>query len=193
MSRRLLEELCPELYMLCEDYNIDLYIYGTCGPKGVGKTTYANQIALSFHNSDKNRYAFVMSFANELKEEVNQAFKYIGIDVNKVDKETIRPVYQIVGDLRRDNNKNYYVERLLDLICTKISLEVLGLNKETIVCDDAQTREVYVCIDDVRFENEARICDRLEELKRDGVDYTEEHSTETRLPDHLIDQVFHLY
>jgi hypothetical protein len=49
----------------------------------------------------------------------------------------------------------------------------------------------YVVIDDVRFVNEAMICDAVIELARDALEYGIKHESERRLPFDAINKPYH--
>ena len=148
-------------------------IIGLCGPMGVGKSTYARKIA-------EEQDGVIYSFADTLKE-------MLAVLVGR------HPVYE---------NKSHPIE-WLGGVTGRSLLQSLGTEwGRNMVGSDLWVRALeqkfqssYAplrLIDDLRFENEAHMVRRLGGevwlVKRDGVEYTNEHSSETPLPDHLIDK-----
>jgi broad-specificity NMP kinase len=119
-------------------------IVGICGPKTVGKS----YLASSIRHGLVNYKVEIMSFATPIKE-------VVGVSDNK---EKLRIKYQQYGDMKRKENKAYFV----DIVRNKISN-----------CDAD-----IIVLDDIRYQNEADICDILIELSSRNVIYTNEHSSE---------------
>lgn len=160
------------------------YILGLKGPKTVGKSTYASKI------QEVNDY-YVLALAKPIKDIVHSTITNLSTDeafsiyssyldeshINEMnellsklilgvkngeysleDKESIRYFYQKVGDIMRDYDINIYIKIFLD----------------TAYSQDCK----FILCDDIRQFNEAFMCDKLVNLSRDGVEYTNEHVSE---------------
>lgn len=164
--------------------NKEYFILGLKGPKTVGKSTYAAEI------QNENDY-FVLALAKPIKDIVHSTIETLDLaDAFKIykkyldeehqtemnnllvklivgvkdgrytleEKESIRYFYQKVGDIMRDYDINIYIKIFLD--------NAYAQDKKFILCDD------------IRQFNEAFMCDKLVNLSRDGVEYTNEHVSE---------------
>ncbi len=156
-------------------------VIGLKGPKTVGKSYVANKMIAQL-NGD----AEVLSYATPIKnivhgymndgnsEELMKYAKYLStdsllqirrlletsnlMDLNLDNKELIRPYYQEVGDICRSQNKDFFIDIMRD--------EIASSQKGTVI------------IDDVRYINECQLCSKVYDIYREGVNYTEEHSSE---------------
>lgn len=149
-------------------------VIGITAPKGTGKTTYAIKEA-------KEDGGLVLSYATPIKDYLinnrkltnlpllyKVKLEFIRLRFNMVkdyrNKEGVRKYYQKVGDICRSYNEDYFIEIMMH---------------KNVVCDKMGVKKVY--IDDVRYLNEANLCDRVIRLHRDGIEYTNEHSSENEI------------
>lgn len=159
------------------------FIIGLCGPNRVGKTTTAREMARLL-NRDED-VACVDAVANPLYESLSAM---LGCDESWIKRYKDSPVPQdhdvpsLRGKIMRDALKR---------LGTEFGRDVFGPN---IWADLALGRAhaswaYYTIFDDIRFENEANICDFVIELKRTGIDYGRDHASSFRLPDAMIDAI----
>lgn len=150
----------------------NIKIIGLAGPKGVGKSTVAQQLERKL--SDQGYETLVRSFADPIRD----AAKAVGFEhsylVDPALKEVKHPVLGMSArsfmqglSFARALNENIYIASMAQ----RIALE------------EPYGGITYVIIDDVRFDNEAKWINenggKVFELVRRGVDYTYEHESET--------------
>jgi len=152
-------------------------IIGLAGPKGVGKSTYANQLVFDMYREREwSEYIRIISFASPLKE-------MLGCIVHKdyiEDKERIIPN---LGVSARHCLQTLGTEWGRNLISDSIWIDI---TRHRIEESDAK---IFI-IDDVRFDNEAKmICDmggEVWKLSRSGVNENDAHISESGVSDNLI-------
>lgn len=144
---------------------------------GVGKSTYARKLK-------DEQDGVIYSFADTLKEMLSVLVGRFPVYENKN-----APISWLGGVTGRS---------LLQSLGTEWGRNMVG-NDLWVQAMEQKFQSSYAplrVIDDLRFENEAHMVRRLGGevwlLKREGVEYTNEHSSETCLPDHLIDKVVEL-
>ncbi len=164
-----MEELKEYKKMLHEEFD---RVIGFTGPKRAGKTTTARQYKRKLELEGAK--VVTVSFASPIK----YLTKYYE-DIIKFDKEEIRCVYQGVGDVCRDYDKNFFVISAIE--------EALSLTND-FDSDDNDYTEYVLIIDDIRYYNEAFICHEVYYVSRYGIDYNNEHSSEKRLSSNKIVQ-----
>lgn len=148
-------------------------LIGLAGPKGVGKTTTATWIRTTFGEFQQ------LAFATPIKEMlVTMGVPIEYIYGNKKDK--VVPELGVTG---RSLQFTLGTKWGRDTVSKNHWVNIAGMKVDSIINS--------VIFDDVRMENEAEMIRSLGgiviELTRDGVDYTNENETETRLPPHLRD------
>ena len=157
-------------------------IIALAGPKGVGKSTVANQLLL---NPNVNQPAGIMSFAGPLKDICKailppEAFTAEGKENPDYGLCGVKPrvIMQTIGTDwgRQMISKDIWVDAMRNRIATSAL--------ETII------------LDDLRFENEAELVRELGgsviELTRADIKYTEEHISECRISKDYIHQIIDL-
>ena len=158
-----------------------MILLGIAGPKGVGKTTFKNTLL------DKLPDSISIPLAAPLKNCCKAIFPDLDLD-NKEDPylhrdflgqefASARKILQIVGtDIFRAYKKNIW-------------LDIHALFVKNQKCK-------VVIVDDVRFDNEATYIRNngfLVHLKRNGVNYTNEHTSEKGVDiDKALDTVLNL-
>ncbi len=150
----------------------NIRIIGLAGPKGVGKSTVAQQLERKL--SDQGYETLVRSFADPIRD----AAKAVGFEhsylVDPALKEVKHPVLGMSArsfmqglSFARALNENIYIASMAQ----RIALE------------EPYGGITYVIIDDVRFDNEAKWINenggKVFDLVRYGVYYTYEHESET--------------
>ena len=150
----------------------NIRIIGLAGPKGVGKSTVAQQLERKL--SDQGYETLVRSFADPIRD----AAKAVGFEhsylVDPALKEVKHPVLGMSArsfmqglSFARALNENIYIASMA----------------QRIAFEEPYGGITYVIIDDVRFDNEAKWINenggKVFELVRRGVDYTYEHESET--------------
>lgn len=163
----------------------DKKIIGLAGSKGVGKSTYACQLAFDLYNKTSEdtdnlpnqECVRVMSFASPLKE-------MLGCIVHKDyinDKEKIIPHLGVNARHCLQSLGTEWGRNLNDLIWVNIA-------KHRISEEDASV----IILDDVRFDNEAIMIKDLGgevwNLTRDGIGGKDKHISEAGISNHLIDK-----
>ena len=157
-------------------------IIGLAGPKGVGKSTYASQMVFEIYKSPNSYPVKIMSFASPLKE-------MLGCIVHKdyiQDKEkeiphlgvSARHCLQTLGtEWGRNLNQDIWV----------------NIAKHRIEQEKPNTT---IIIDDVRFDNEARMIKELGgtvwELQRSGIGGADKHISEAGIGRELIHKFVNL-
>ena len=152
-------------------------IIGLAGPKGVGKSTYANQLVFDMYKTREWSDAIrIISFASPLKE-------MLGCIVHKdyiEDKERIIPN---LGVSARHCLQTLGTEWGRNLISDSIWIDI---TRHRIEESDAT---VFI-IDDVRFDNEAEMIrdmgGEVWKLSRSGVNEDDAHISESGVSDNLI-------
>ena len=152
-------------------------IIGLAGPKGVGKSTYANQLVFDMYKKqDWSDAIMIISFASPLKE-------MLGCIVHKdyiEDKERIIPN---LGVSARHCLQTLGTEWGRNLISDSIWIDI---TRHRIEESDAN---VFI-IDDVRFDNEAEMIrdmgGEVWKLSRSGVNENDAHISESGVSDNLI-------
>lgn len=144
---------------------------------GVGKSTYARKLK-------DEQDGVIYSFADTLKEMLSVLVGRFPVYENKN-----APIGWLGGITGRSLLQSLGTEWGRNMVGSDIWVQAM---EQKFQSSYAPLR----VIDDLRFENEAHMVRRLGGevwlLKREGVEYTNEHSSETCLPDHLIDKVVEL-
>lgn len=147
------------------------------GPKGVGKSTFANQLAFEYYQDGLKSIVRLMSFATPLKEMLGCI---VHDDYIKDDKERIIPH---LGVSARYCLQTLGTEWGRNIINSEIWINIA---KHRIQESEAQ---VFI-IDDVRFDNEAKMIldmgGQVWNLSRDGVGGGDEHISEAGVTNELI-------
>ena len=151
-------------------------IYGLAGPKGVGKSTFASQMAFDFYRDGYTGQVRIMSFATPLKQMlaciVNQHF----IE----NKEEIIPQLGV--------SARYCLQTLgTEWGRNTISNDIwVNLAKHRI---EESTEKIFI-IDDVRFDNEAKMIRELGgavwNLTREGIGGEDAHISESGISKKFI-------
>ena len=152
-------------------------IVGLAGPKGVGKSTFANQLVFEYYQEGLEDIVRVMSFATPLKEMLGSI---VHEDYIKEDKEKIIPH---LGVSARHCLQTLGTEWGRNSINSEIWINIA---KHRISESEAQ---VFI-IDDVRFDNEAKMIldmgGEVWNLTRDGIGGGDEHISEAGVSKELI-------
>jgi hypothetical protein len=152
-------------------------IIGLAGPKGVGKSTYANQLVFDMYKTREWSDAIrIISFASPLKE-------MLGCIVHKdyiEDKERIIPN---LGVSARHCLQTLGTEWGRNLISDSIWIDITRHRIE-------ESNATVFIIDDVRFDNEAEMIrdmgGEVWKLSRSGVNEDDAHISESGVSDNLI-------
>lgn len=151
-------------------------IIGLAGPKGVGKSTYANQLAFEMYRTEGLVAARVMSFAGPLKEMLGCIVHNDYIE----DKERIIPN---LGVSARYCLQTLGTEWGRNIISSDIWINITRHRIE-------ESEEKFFIIDDVRFDNEAKMIldmgGEVWKLSRSGVSEDDDHISESGISDNLI-------
>jgi hypothetical protein len=157
------------------------------GPKGVGKTTFANYFAdWAILELSELTYASVCSFAQPIKEMLKPLLDSWAFNAENKEKAE----FGLCGKTPREMLQTLGTEWGRKLIGKDIWLEVM---KDRI----SDSKSNLILIDDLRFVNEAEFLKANYDttiilLKRDGIEYTGEHASEQPLPEYFIDEVIDL-
>jgi len=154
-----------------------MVIIGLAGPKGVGKSTYANQLVFDMYKTREWSDAIrIISFASPLKE-------MLGCIVHKdyiEDKERVIPN---LGVSARHCLQTLGTEWGRNLISDSIWIDI---TRHRIEESDAT---VFI-IDDVRFDNEAKMIREMGgevwQLSRGNVGGSDDHISESGVSSNLI-------
>lgn len=161
-------------------------IIGMVGPKGVGKTTFANQLA-----NHTGCQAAVLSFADPLR----VMAMAMGIDSKQmVLPELKHEVIPELGVTPRHVLQSLGTEWGRKCIHPDVWVWAMQRQIERHVAEYHGSGDVLIFIDDCRFANEAQWIlnhgGMLIEVERDGVEYTGEHSSEMPMPEEIQDEMF---
>ena len=152
-------------------------IVGLAGPKGVGKSTLANQMVFEYYQEGLESMVRIMSFATPLKEMLECI---VHEDYIKHDKEKIIPH---LGVSARFCLQTLGTEWGRNTICDNIWV---NLAKHRI---EESSHQVFI-IDDVRFDNEAKMILELGgevwNLHRDGLNGNDGHISEAGISKEFI-------
>jgi len=152
-------------------------IVGLAGPKGVGKSTFANQLVFEYYQEGLEDIVRIMSFATPLKEMLGSI---VHEDYIKEDKEKIIPH---LGVSARHCLQTLGTEWGRNSINSEIWINIA---KHRISESEAQ---VFI-IDDVRFDNEAKMIldmgGEVWNLTRDSIGGGDEHISEAGVSKELI-------
>ncbi len=158
-------------------------IVGLAGPKGVGKSTFANQLAFEYYQEGFESVVRVMSFATPLKEMLGCI---VHDDYIKEDKERIIPH---LGVSARYCLQTLGTEWGRNTISHNIWVNIARHNIEE---SDSQ---IFI-IDDVRFDNEAKMIldmgGEVWNLSRDGIGGADGHISESGVSKELITKTIDL-
>ena len=161
-------------------------IIGMVGPKGVGKTTFANQLA-----NHTGCQAAVLSFADPLR----VMAMAMGIESKQlVLPELKHEVIPELGVTPRHVLQSLGTEWGRKCIHPDVWVWAMQRQIERHVAEYHGSGDVLIFIDDCRFANEAQWIlnhgGMLIEVERDGVEYTGEHSSEMPMPEEIQDEMF---
>lgn len=156
-------------------------IIGLAGPKGVGKSTFATQKLFDEYRAGCTS-AEIMSFADPLKQMLAQIVPWKYMD----DKESIIPH---LGKSARFCLQTLGTEWGRNSISQTIWIDI---TKQKIT----EARKSLIIIDDVRFDNEAKMIREMGgeiwRLSRVGVLKSIEHVSESGISDNLINKEVNL-
>ena len=159
-------------------------IIALTGPKGVGKTTFSQRLK---EESKVLGRIEILRFAGPLKEMLSKAGILPPQAFTPEGKED--PRYGLCGKTPRWVMQTLGTEWGRQLIGENIWVEVVSNQIDRTTADT-------VLIDDLRFENEARmVLDRGGEIwrvEREGIKYSGEHASETPIPCDLVSGVIRL-
>jgi len=161
----------------------NIKIIGLAGPKGVGKTTIAKELARKIGPSC---WSQVFSFADPIR---NMARAFGLSDFQLSDTKEKEKVIEGLGISPRE-----FMQRIGTDFGRSISKDVwIHAMEQRIKGEMCYWDVLTVIIDDVRFDNEAEFIrahgGKVFELGRDDVEYTSEHSSEAGINPVLIDCV----
>ena len=161
-------------------------IIGMVGPKGVGKTTFANQLA-----NHTGCQAAVLSFADPLR----VMAMAMGIDSKQlILPELKHEVIPELGVTPRHVLQSLGTEWGRKCIHPDVWVWAMQRQIERHVAEYHGSGDVLIFIDDCRFANEAQWIlnhgGMLIEVEREGVEYTGEHSSEMPMPEEIQDEMF---
>jgi hypothetical protein len=165
-----------------------LGVIGLCGPAGVGKDTFAWILAHYF--GAHWVMPRVRSFADPLYEAVSAL---TGMTVGRLKDRSIKEL-PFTWKGAPSGIPEWSPRRMLQFIgtevCRKQIADTFWLDR---MKDWRQDNPASVFIHpDVRFENEADMCDMVIELTRDEINYAGNHPSAMRLPQLRIDRTIHL-
>ncbi len=153
------------------------------GAKTVGKTTIAKAVAAL---SDD---VVILSFATPLR----AMLEAMGIDRHNLDVGKEEPVKGL-NQSARQMLCSLGTEWGRQMVSQEIWLWAMQRQIDQIVKKSLNPGDLIIIIDDCRFANEAEWVASQDgvvvKLYRDGIDYSQDHSSEVPLPDELIDYVF---
>ena len=149
----------------------NIKIIGLAGPKGVGKSTVAKQLSEKLEAEFKT--VQVRSFADPIRD----AARAIGFS----SKQLSDPVTKEVKDPTLGISPRAFMQGLGFMRLHNESVYV-DIMRQRLALEQPFDEILYVVIDDVRFDNEAKWINenggKVFELVRRGVDYTYEHASE---------------
>jgi len=163
---------------------------GLAGPENVGKDTTANAIIKMMNFNYSGICINKASFSDELYELV---WHITGIPIRTLQdrqyKETkwtelTAPLPCLIGYSPRD---------LLNKVGTDCFRKLIHDEFWIQKCKKKQNHYNIVIIPDVRFVNEAKSCDYVFELCRQGIQYTNKYESAYRLPDECLHEQIHLH
>ncbi len=159
-------------------------IIGICGPKGTGKDTTARRLIGAIRNGGGPTCANITWFADPL--------------YHMVSLLTLVPVEQLRDQSYKEVIWTAETAPIPTLVgsCPRELLKDLGMWVRDEVHADHWAQHLFGrtakfpgwwLVPDLRFVNEAKVCDVRIEVRREGIDYAGDHPSERRLPEELID------
>ncbi len=170
-------------------------IIGICGPKGTGKDTTADNLMSWFY--ERSVEMNITWFADPLYEAVSiltgvpvhqlrdQAYK------NATWTEETAPIKSLAGTSPRELLKDLGMW-VRDEVSADHWAQHLLARTAKYRNPKYNDNKSWWMVPDLRFQNEAAICDICIEVRREGIEYAGDHPSEMRLPDDLIDTTFWL-
>jgi|GEM_PF-6232196 hypothetical protein len=153
---------------------------GFSAPRGTGKDTVANSLAGKVWFQQKHlcyRDKFAAPLYRCVAALTGWAPEQLMDETTKevVWEPTTAPTQSLIG---------WSPRKLMQFIGTEVVREQLGVNHwvELMKARLAQRTHGVTLITDVRFVNEAFLADAVIELRREGVEYADDHVTNQRLP-----------
>ncbi len=153
-------------------------IVGICGPKGTGKDTTATRLLSWFR--PRTKQANITWFADPLYQMVEIL---TGVPVEYLRDQRFKeviwtaetaPIPTLAKDLGMWVRDEVHAEHWAAHLKQRTSRGVQGWKS-------------WWFVPDTRFVNETNMCDVVIEVRRSGIEYDEDHPSEKRLPEHLID------
>ena len=155
-------------------------VVGLHGPKRTGKDTVAKGLRDKVWFQQKE-HAHLDSFAQPLYRCVSAL---TGLVLEQLQDESAKETLWTISTAPTQSLVGWSPRKLLEFIGTQVVRDQLGANHwvELMKARLANRHTGLTIITDVRFGNEAQICDAVIELRREGVDYDDGHISRRRLP-----------
>lgn len=164
-------------------------VVGFCGPRGTGKDTTAGIVSgiLQRESISVQCDYFARPMYEVMSILTGKTVEWLSDQRNKnvVWTEEAAPLPCLAGQSSRKLMQTFGTEFVRNSISTEFWVQHFLKRARDSGCD-------LVFVTDVRFDNEAVVCDSLIEVRRTGVEYTGEHASERGVPAHLIDATFWL-
>ncbi len=166
-------------------------IIGLAGPEGVGKSTLSDAIVWRLPNlTDCRAVAYRESFAQPLYEALaaicRVSVEYIRAHKDEVFTADTAPVPCLIGSSFRKMLQNLGEGFGRTLTHPELWAQLAVLRAKV-----WEGKRNLIVFDDVRYENEAKQCHVIIELKRPGIDYARTHASNMGLPAHVPREVVH--
>ena len=173
-------------------------IIGICGPDGVGKSTTGRAMRAALVARCRGlpgsyRTVKLRSIADPIYEMLCAMLDVTRDQLKQYKNSTVGHMMDCCGmRVAPLCIRDLTIRQLLQRVGTEAMRNGLDQNIWVDIAASRAVEDSHTIFDDIRFPNEAKICNWIVELQRDGVQYAGEHISNAGLPRELITHTYQL-